>query len=121
MPGPPENPEEEPPRNKEDWPLAAGFRESWQRFKTDAISDAMTTFDRCKRAIPLQPLPAKMKDHNLKGALKGYSECHLDDDVLLIYKPAPNGAIKLFRVCTHEDLKGPKAKTLAKQLKSEKD
>ncbi len=44
-------------------------------------------------------------------------ECHLDDDVLLIYKPMPGGAIKLLRVCTHADLKGPKAKVLAKQLK----
>ena len=115
----PEEREEKPPRNNEEWPLAPGYRESWRRFKTDAISDAMTTFDRCKRAIPPQPLPAKMKDHNLGGPLKGFSECHLDDDVLLIYKPAPKGAIKLFRVCTHDDLKGPKARILAKQLKQE--
>jgi len=107
------------PRNKEKWLLAAGFKKSWQKFKTDALCEAMATFDRCKRAIPPEPLPAKMKDHNLKGPLKGFSECHLDDDALLIYKPAPKGAIKLFRVCTHDDLDGPKAKVLAKVLKSE--
>jgi addiction module RelE/StbE family toxin len=109
--------EEKPPRNEEKWLLAPGFRESWKRFKTEAISDAMTTFDRCKRSM--EPLPGGMKDHNLGGPLKGFSECHLADDVLLIYKPAPKGAIKLFRVCTHADLKGPKAKALAKQLKQE--
>jgi addiction module RelE/StbE family toxin len=108
---------EAPKRNDEEWPLAQGFRDSWQRFKTDVVSDAMTTFDRCKRVVPPEPLPAKMNDHKLDGPLKGFMECHLDDDVLLIYKPMPAGVIKLLRVCTHADLKGPKAKVLAKQLK----
>jgi mRNA-degrading endonuclease YafQ of YafQ-DinJ toxin-antitoxin module len=60
-----------------------------------------------------------MKDHKLDGPLKGYMECHLDGDVLLIYKPIARGAVKLFRICTHADLRGPKAKILAKQLKIE--
>jgi len=106
-------------RNGEEWPLAPGFKESWKKFKTAAISDAMTTFDRCKRAVPPESLPAKMHDHKLDGPLKGFMECHLDDDVLLIYKPVGKGAIKLLRVCEHADLKGPKAKVLAKQLQRE--
>jgi mRNA interferase YafQ len=106
-------------RNSAEWPLAPGFKDSWKKFKTDAISDAMTTFDRCKRSIPPEPLPAKMNDHKLDGPFKGYMECHLDSDVLLIYKPTTNGAIKLFRICEHADLRGPKAKALAKQLKQE--
>jgi addiction module RelE/StbE family toxin len=116
MPGP-EKREEATTRNDEEWPLAPGFTESWKRFKSEVISEAMTTFDRCKRAVPPQQLPAKMKDHKLLGPLKGYMECHLDDDALLIYKPMPNGTIKLFRMCEHADLKGPKAKALVKQLK----
>jgi mRNA interferase YafQ len=111
--------EEASKRNEEEWQLAQGFKESWKRFKTDEISDAMTIFDRCKRAVPPESLPAKMKDHKLDGPFKGYMECHLADDVLLIYKPLPNGAYKLFRICQHADLKGPKAKTLVKQLKDE--
>jgi addiction module RelE/StbE family toxin len=110
---------EAPKRNAVDWVLALGFKDSWKRFKTDVISEAMTTFDRYKRAVPPEPLPAKMKDHKLDGPFKGYMECHFDDDVLLIYKPISNGAIKLFRICTHGDLRGPKAKVLAKQLKKE--
>src|SRR5258708_28587309 len=105
-----------PRRNQEEWIQAVGFRESWKKFKTDGISDAMTVFDRHKRAIPPEPLPAKMKDHKLDGPLKGFMECHFDDDVLLIYKPMPKGAIKLLRMCTHADLKGPKAKILAKRF-----
>ena len=108
-----------PKRNNQKWPQATGFKDSWKQFKTDAISDAMTEFDRCKRSIPPQPLPGKMSDHKLDGPLKGFMECHLDGDVLLIYKPVSDGAIKLLRVCTHADLRGPKAKVLAKQLKKE--
>jgi addiction module RelE/StbE family toxin len=83
--------EDAPKQNNEHWPLAPGFKESWKNFKSDAVSEAMTTFDNYKRALPAKQLPAKMRDHKLDGPLKGYMECHLDDDVLLIYKPAPKG------------------------------
>jgi addiction module RelE/StbE family toxin len=108
-------------RNKAKWPQAPGFKASWQQFKAHnpQISDAMTTFDRCKRAIPPEPLPGKMDDHKLDGPLKGYMDCHLDADVVLIYKPLTDGAIKLLRVCDHSQLKGPKAKVLARLLKLE--
>jgi mRNA interferase YafQ len=118
MPPPPGKPDP-PKRNNADWLQAPGFRASWKKFKVQYphISDAMTTFDRCKRAVPPEPLPGKMEDHKLDGPLKGYMDCHLDDDVILLYKTLPNGAIKLLRICTHADLKGPKAKVLKKQLK----
>jgi mRNA interferase YafQ len=111
--------EEPPQRNEEEWPLGQGFKDSWKRFKSDVVSEAMTTFDRCKRAIPPEPLPGRMRDHKLDGPFRGFMECHLDGDVLLIYKPMANGAIKLLRVCQHADIKGPKAKALAKQLNQE--
>jgi addiction module RelE/StbE family toxin len=108
-------------RNNDKWPQAIGFKPSWQKFKTKnpQISDAMTTFDRCKRAVPPEQLPGKMDDHKLDGPLKGYMDCHLDYDVVLIYKPLPNGRIKLLRICDHSQLLGPKAKALAKLLNSE--
>jgi addiction module RelE/StbE family toxin len=108
-------------RNAEKWPRAPGFKPSWQKFKTrnPQISEAMTVFDRCKRAVPPEPLPGKMEDHKLDGPLKGFMDCHLDFDVVLIYKPLPNGAIKLLRVCDHSYLKGPKAKVLARLLRLE--
>ncbi len=110
---------EAPKPNEEEWALASGFKNSWLKFKTPALSEAMTAFNRHKRATPPEPLPAKMNDHKLDGPLRGYMECHLDGDVLLIYKPMPKGAIKLLRICTHADLRGPKAKVLAKLLKQQ--
>ena len=77
----------------------------------------MTQFDRCKRAEPPLRLPGKMQDHKLDGPLRGYYDCHLDDDVILIYKPIGKGAYKLIVVCDHSHLKGPKAKVLSTKLK----
>lgn len=50
-------------------------------------------------------LPAKYKPHVLKGNYKGYWECHLQPDWLLIWKQ--NEEIKLIslaRTGTHSDL-----------------
>lgn len=109
----------EPRRNNSQWQLAAGFKDSWNKHKSTSVSDAMTVFDRSKRSIPPSALPSGMKDHKLEGALKDYRECHLDGDVLLIYKPLSGGAVKLLRVCTHDDIAGPRGTALAAILKKE--
>ena len=81
------------------------------------ITAAMTEFNHCKRSVPPVQLPGRMKYDKLDGPLRGFYDCHLADDVILIYKPLANGGYKLFKVCTHADLKGPKAKILAAKLK----
>jgi mRNA interferase YafQ len=115
---PPQKPAPAKKRNDAKWPRSPGFTESWKRFKANnpQISDAMTAFDRCKRAVPPNPLPGHMEDHKLTGPLRGFMDCHLDPDVILIYKTLPGGIIKLCRVCAHADLKGPKAKNLKKLI-----
>jgi addiction module RelE/StbE family toxin len=110
---------DKPEQNESQWPAAIGFKDSWKKFRSDALKEAMKTFNDCKRSMPPKPLPRGMKDHKLEGPLKDYRECHLDDDVLLIYRPLSNGAIKLLRVCTHDDIEGPKGKALAAALKKE--
>jgi addiction module RelE/StbE family toxin len=108
-----------PKSNQVDWELAAGFSATWKKFKCDALDDAMKVFNERKRSIPPLPLPKGMKDHKLNGRLSNYWECHLAGNALLIYKPLPGGAIKLFRVCTHDEIKGPRGKALAEALKKE--
>ncbi len=102
-----------------EWELAPGFRESWRLYlqQNPEIRAATTEFDRCKRSVPPLQLPGKMKEHKLDGPLKGFYDCHLANDVILLYKPKVNGGIKLFRVCEHAALKGPKAKALVAKLK----
>lgn len=53
------------------------------------------------------PLPAERKDHELKGPWKGFRECHMGGDFLLIYKldQVSKFEIVVFtRVGTHAEL-----------------
>jgi mRNA interferase YafQ len=52
-----------------------------------------------------QPLPEANRDHALRGDWKGYRDCHLKPDLVLIYKKA-EGEIQLVRVGSHSELFG---------------
>lgn len=50
-------------------------------------------------------LPAKYRDHNLTGRYKGYRECHINPDWLLIYKKKESiKVVALARTGSHSDL-----------------
>jgi len=50
-------------------------------------------------------LPPEKKDHILRGNYKGYRECHVRPDLLLIYKIKDKELeLVLFRTGTHSDL-----------------
>lgn len=50
-------------------------------------------------------LPEKYKDHNLNGNYKGYRECHIQPDWLLVYKIENDILVlTLSRTGTHSDL-----------------
>jgi len=52
-----------------------------------------------------EPLPPKHKDHALKGNWKGFRECHIAPDWLLIYRYEENVLILVLqRTGTHSDL-----------------
>jgi mRNA interferase YafQ len=54
-----------------------------------------------------KPLPSKCKDHALTGNYKGFRECHINPDWLLIYKKKEAiMVISLYRTGTHSDLFG---------------
>jgi mRNA interferase YafQ len=48
-------------------------------------------------------LPAKNRNHKLRGNYEGYWECHVEPDWLLIYKKTETELI-LVRLGTHADL-----------------
>ena len=43
------------------------------------------------------------KDHALKGEWKGFQECHIEGDWLLVYR-IESGTLILFRTGKHEDI-----------------
>lgn len=52
-----------------------------------------------------QPLPPEYKDHELIGNFKGFRECHVQNDWLLIYKIYHSELVlSLERTDTHADL-----------------
>jgi len=52
-----------------------------------------------------KPLPAEKNDHPLSGNYKGYRECHIHPDVLLIYKIREKQLeLVLYRTGSHSDL-----------------
>lgn len=51
-------------------------------------------------------LPAEFKDHPLTGAWRGYRDCHLKPDLVLIYKQTDDGLLRLARIGSHAQLFG---------------
>lgn len=52
-----------------------------------------------------KPLPSKYKEHDLRGNYKGYKECHILPDWLLVYKIDKNILILILsRTGAHSDL-----------------
>lgn len=51
-----------------------------------------------------ETLPGKYRDHSLSGNYKGYRECHIDDNILLIYRVIDNKELILYRIGNHKDL-----------------
>lgn len=52
-----------------------------------------------------QPLDEKYHDHDLLGKYKGFRECHIEPDWLLVYRTDGDTLeLFLFRTGTHSDL-----------------
>ena len=51
-----------------------------------------------------QPLPEACRGHALIGHWKGYRECHLKPDLLLIYRTEEPGILRLARLGSHSEL-----------------
>ena len=54
-----------------------------------------------------EPLPEKYRDHALHGNWKGYRECHITPDWLLVYRKTDTGELLLVlaRLASHSELK----------------
>ena len=71
-------------------------KRGYNRAPLDAVIDALRND---------QPLAPAHRDHSLKGEWKGWRECHIEPDWLLIYKISGNELL-LARTGTHADLFG---------------
>lgn len=85
-----------------------GFKTSYRAYKNAAptVKERLRIFNELKRRIPPALLPPEFRDHSLGGPLAGFKECHLADDVLLVYTHE-NDKVSLYRVCSHDELYNP--------------
>ncbi|MFO0438451.1 MAG: type II toxin-antitoxin system YafQ family toxin [Phenylobacterium sp.] len=80
------------------------FKRDFKREKSGQHSDLETVLTEVLTLLLSgKPLPASRKDHPLKGGWKGYRDCHLKADLVLIYKKTKD-AIILVRLGSHSEL-----------------
>ena len=79
------------------------------RFKKDAKKlseqDRQATIEIIDRLAAGETLEPKYKDHPLTGTLKGYRDCHVKPDLVLIYKIEDDILLlSAYRISSHSNL-----------------
>ena len=78
------------------------FKKDYKRIKRQNKDlTKLQTF--IEKLVSGEKLETKYKDHGLTGSLKGYRDCHLEPDWLIIYKLSDDVLI-LERTGTHSEL-----------------
>jgi mRNA interferase YafQ len=91
-----------PPRSSD---TTKQFRKDWERLSHSGRYD----MNRLKVAMMLliandAPLPPEYLGHELAGEWRGFRECHIGGDFLLIYELKSDGAIIFATTGTHSEL-----------------
>lgn len=81
------------------------FKKDWKRLSHSGRYDMR----RLKETLLLiiandGPLPPEYLDHELAGDWKGFRECHVGGDFLLIYEFPDDETVSFVRTGTHADL-----------------
>lgn len=81
--------------------LTSQFKKDLKRYKHKAeVIDKLEVI--LKLLAEGSPVPDENRPHLLTGNYKGYMECHVESDTLLIWRDKEAGIIKLVRFGTHE-------------------
>ncbi len=85
--------------------LTSQFKRDLKRYKHKA-----RLIDKLEKILSLLvnglPVPDENRPHMLTGNYKGYMECHVESDTLLIWWDKEAGIIKLIRFGSHSELFG---------------
>lgn len=83
--------------------LTSQFKKDLKRYKYKIeIIDKLEVL--LKLLVNGQPIPAENKPHILTGNYRGYMECHVESDTLLIWWDKEECIIKLVRFGSHSEL-----------------
>jgi len=83
--------------------LTSQFKKDLKRYKykTDVINKLEGIL---KLLVSGLPIPEENRPHVLTGNYRGYMECHVESDTLLIWWDKEEGIIKLVRFGAHSEL-----------------
>ena len=79
------------------------FKKDFKKISKLPIPDVVEVGHVIRQLQLGQILPEKYVDHALSGDWKGYRDCHVKPDLILIYK-ANGGALRLARIGTHSEV-----------------
>lgn len=96
------------------------FTKDLSKYGTRKVDNNYDIFLDAKEERPPNKDKLKLlKDHPFTGdPLKGFRECHLDHDVILVYTDKDD-VVTVYTICTHAEIKkGAPQKALSKKLKA---
>jgi mRNA interferase YafQ len=79
------------------------FKKDFKKVRKLSIEDLNDIFKVISTLQKEEILDIKFKDHDLIGNYKGFRECHIKPDFLLIYK-RDNRGLSLARIGSHSEL-----------------
>ena len=79
------------------------FKKDFKKLRKLPIDDLKQVFDLIRKLEKNISLEVKFRDHDLRGNYKGFRECHIKPDLLLIYKLSDTELL-LARVGSHSEL-----------------
>lgn len=83
--------------------LTSQFKKDLKRYKhKPEVIDKLEEI--LKLLVNNLPIPEANRPHVLTGNYRGYMECHVESDTLLIWWDKEAGVIKLVRFGTHSEL-----------------
>lgn len=79
------------------------FKKDFRKITRLPISDIIQVGHIIGKLQQEEPLDAKYVDHPLTGNWRGFRDCHIKPDLLLIYRVS-DGALQLARIGSHSEL-----------------
>jgi mRNA interferase YafQ len=86
--------------------ISTAFKKDYKRFSNNEV--IISAVDKVILLLEVgNLLPKEYKEHPLKGNYKGYIDCHIFPDLVMIFKrDIENDSIKLARLGNHSQLFG---------------
>lgn len=86
--------------------LSHTFRRDFKRVKADPLHRDIDSLLEAVANLLVRDvlLPARCVDHAMKGKWKGYRDCHIKPDVVLIYRKWDVDILELVRLGSHNEL-----------------